>query len=229
MSTLANRISGAGVRVVQSRRRILPVEGLASARSVTFSELDGIPGSERVHRPRAALTPPAGQRPSPGFAVSSRMAGMFVAHQGRRQQSHSSLRPLGHAVLSAPPARLLWTVRAAVGCCLAVATALAAQQAAMAEDVPAALHGFLDKHCFSCHDTETKKGDLDLQTAAFAPDQAKNMTLWVTVHDRVRDGEMPPKKKPRPEAGELQAFLDTLERPLIAADLAREARDGRST
>jgi hypothetical protein len=156
------------------------------------------------------------------------MAGMFVAQQGRRQQSPTLVRPLGHALLSGQPVRRGWNVRA-LGCCLAMAMALAARQAAMAEDVPAALHGFLDKHCFSCHDTETKKGDLDLQTAAFAPDQAKNMTLWVTVHDRVRDGEMPPKKKPRPEAGELQAFLDTLERPLIAADLAREARDGRST
>jgi hypothetical protein len=110
-----------------------------------------------------------------------------------------------------------------------VLAALPAQQALAAEDLPAALHGFLDKHCFSCHDTESKKGDLDLQTAAFAPDQARNMALWVTVHDRVRDGEMPPKKKPRPEAAELQAFLDTLARPLIAADLARENRDGRST
>ena len=151
---------------------------------------------------------------------------MFVAHQGRMQQSNLHVRP-GRAVLSAPPTLLRWTVRAVVGC-LALAAAFSAQ-AASSEDVPAALHGFLDQHCFSCHDTETKKGDLDLQTAAFAPDQAKNMTLWVTVHDRVRDGEMPPKKKPRPEAGELQAFLDALARPLIAADLAREARDGRST
>ncbi len=152
---------------------------------------------------------------------------MSVAQQGNRQQFRSFHRLPGPAV---QPARQLhgWS-SLVVAAALAGLVGLSTPQAAVAEEVPAALHGFLDKHCFSCHDTESKKGDLDLQAAAFAPDQSKNMSLWVTVHDRVRDGEMPPKKKPRPEAGELQAFLDTLARPLIAADLAREARDGRST
>ena len=119
--------------------------------------------------------------------------------------------------------------RHALGGALALLALVASPTVAVAEDIPAALHGFFDHHCFSCHDSETKKGDLDLQKALFTPDQPANMALWVKVHDRVRDGEMPPKKKPRPEAGELQAFLDTLARPLVAADLAREARDGRTT
>jgi hypothetical protein len=100
---------------------------------------------------------------------------------------------------------------------------------AAAEDVTPALHGFLDKHCFSCHDADANKGGLNLVALGMTLDDPKNDGMWVKVHDRVRDGEMPPKKKPRPEPAELQSFLDTLARPLIAVDVARENSDGRST
>jgi len=106
---------------------------------------------------------------------------------------------------------------------------VASSAAVAADDVLIAVHGFLDKHCFTCHDADANKGGLNLAAATFTPDDPKNAALWVKVHDRVRDGEMPPKKKPRPEAAELASFLDIIARPLIAADLAREARDGRST
>lgn len=41
---------------------------------------------------------------------------------------------------------------------------------------------------------------------------------WVRVFDRVNSGEMPPKKKSRPEAAALKAFLQDLDEPLAAAD-----------
>jgi mono/diheme cytochrome c family protein len=104
------------------------------------------------------------------------------------------------------------------------ATAAAAQEAAPPG------RAFLDKHCSECHDADTKKGGLDLAATPFAVDDARNAALWVKVHDRVRDGEMPPKKKKeRPEPAALKAFLDGIAAPLAAADLAREAREGRST
>jgi hypothetical protein len=88
---------------------------------------------------------------------------------------------------------------------------------------------FLQKHCLECHDADAKKGGLDLSSLPLDPGDARNFATWVKVHDRVRDGEMPPKKQARPASSELHAFLESLARPMIAADLDREAREGRAT
>ena len=57
----------------------------------------------------------------------------------------------------------------------------------------------------------------------------KVFAMWVKVHDRVRDGEMPPKKKEQPEPAERAAFLKALSEPMIAAEQAHFAKDGRAT
>jgi hypothetical protein len=88
---------------------------------------------------------------------------------------------------------------------------------------------FIDKHCVECHEADTKKGDLDLTTLKFDLDDTKAFAEWVKIHDRVRDGEMPPKKKPQPEAALRASFLDSIATPMIAADKAREGKDGRTT
>ena len=61
---------------------------------------------------------------------------------------------------------------------------------------------FFETHCFDCHDSETKKGNLDL--TALKPDfgDAETFARWVNVHDRIASGEMPPKKEPRPRPHE---------------------------
>jgi hypothetical protein len=87
---------------------------------------------------------------------------------------------------------------------------------------------FLEKHCVECHDAQTKKGELDLSSLPFRLEDPKNFALWVKIHDRSRDGEMPPAKSPRPERSELVAFLKDVAQPLAAADRLRETREGRS-
>jgi hypothetical protein len=86
--------------------------------------------------------------------------------------------------------------------------------------VPAAAetNSFLEAHCFDCHDSETQKGKLDLTTLKL--DDA-NFETRVKVHDRVRSGEMPPTKKPRPEVKEMEASLATWAEQLIAVDSAK--------
>ena len=89
---------------------------------------------------------------------------------------------------------------------------------------------FLEQHCMECHDTDTKKGNLDLNALKFDLQDSKVFAEWVKVHDRVRDGEMPPKKKKtQPAAGEVAAFLKDLAQPMIAADQHREEEEGRAT
>ena len=94
------------------------------------------------------------------------------------------------------------------------------------QDQPsAALHSLIEAHCVEYHDRETKKGGLDLTALKL---DAAGFDAWVQVHDRVRAGEMPPEKKPRPAAKKLDAAMASLSQQLVAMDAAREQRDGRS-
>jgi len=87
---------------------------------------------------------------------------------------------------------------------------------------------FLDKHCLECHDSQTRKGDFDLEALKFAPTDPRNHAAWVKVHDQIATGEMPPRKKARPEAAAQSAYLADLGGKLAAADSARLAAEGRT-
>ncbi len=92
---------------------------------------------------------------------------------------------------------------------------------------PAELHPFLQKYCLECHDTETRKGGLDLEVLPF--DLTNQFDEWVKVADRVANGEMPPKKKVRPAATDLSTFTNSLSASLRAFDLAQFRAEGRAT
>lgn len=87
---------------------------------------------------------------------------------------------------------------------------------------------FLATHCLACHNSTAKKGNLDL--TALKPDfaDAATFAVWVKVHDRVNEGEMPPKAAPQPSQAERKAFLKSLAAPMNAADAARIRNEGRS-
>ncbi|MEP7336761.1 MAG: DUF1592 domain-containing protein [Acidobacteriota bacterium] len=87
---------------------------------------------------------------------------------------------------------------------------------------------FLAANCFACHDSRTKKGNLDLTALKFDPADAKAFAVWVKVHDRVRDGEMPPKGMEQPDEATRAAFLKAIAGPMVAADEARIRREGRA-
>lgn len=53
-------------------------------------------------------------------------------------------------------------------------------------------HAFFEKYCFECHDTETRKGGLDLTALHY---DAAKPEKWIQVYDAIADGEMPPAKK----------------------------------
>src|SRR5207245_6482279 len=61
------------------------------------------------------------------------------------------------------------------------------------------------------------------------PANSTNFSKWVLIYDRVSKGEMPPKKKARPEASELQVFTKSLSSALVSVERARMAKDGRAT
>jgi hypothetical protein len=108
---------------------------------------------------------------------------------------------------------------------LIIASMMMGHPQANAVDVTQA---FRQKHCVECHDADVQKGDLDLTVLKFDLTQPLNFLEWARVHDRVKAGEMPPKKKPRPEAGELEGFLGGLRSQLVEADSQRQAVEGRT-
>jgi len=86
---------------------------------------------------------------------------------------------------------------------------------------------FVEKHCVSCHDADTKKGNLDLTALQPNFGDATHFAAWVKVFDRVAAGEMPPKKQRRHTPVQQQAFLDELGESLKKADRTLAAASGR--
>ena len=87
---------------------------------------------------------------------------------------------------------------------------------------------FLEKNCVECHDGETKKGGLDLTSLGANLTKLKTFETWVKIYDRTANGEMPPKKKARPDAGQLVGYLGTLSNSLSEFEIARVAAQGRA-
>ena len=95
------------------------------------------------------------------------------------------------------------------------------------EGVLRKMDAFLATHCYECHDDLTSEADLDLTNLDFDLKSPATFSAWDLVFRRVEDGEMPPRKQARPEAGELKEFLETLKAPLVKADREFLDRYGR--
>jgi hypothetical protein len=100
--------------------------------------------------------------------------------------------------------------------------------ASRAADLPHAQREFLEDHCFGCHDAAVRKGGRDLTALRFDPTDPAIYATWVTVHDRVRDGEMPPRSADQPEPADRRAFIDGLSDRLAAADRDHARAAGRA-
>ncbi len=99
---------------------------------------------------------------------------------------------------------------------------------ASAADWRQPLQPMFEQHCIDCHDADAKKGGLDLQALSWRPDDAENFQQWTKVFDKVRHGEMPPRKKERPAAETLKSFLGTLHDEMHRVSAERQSREGRT-
>lgn len=119
-----------------------------------------------------------------------------------------------------------WPLKAVAAACLAVLRiALAAPaDAADAEPVSNApgfkkvLVPFLNQHCHECHDAGAKEGGLDLTGLAPAFADGKTFAVWAKVYQRVKAGEMPPKRQPQPTDESRAAAIGWVEEKLLAAE-----------
>lgn len=89
-------------------------------------------------------------------------------------------------------------------------------------DFPQKLQPFFDRHCYECHDEQTEKGGLSLDTLSTDLSDEAALSKWVRIFDRVASGEMPPKESEAPGEGETRIFREELSRPLSAAHEAQK-------
>lgn len=96
-----------------------------------------------------------------------------------------------------------------------------------AAGLPAATRGFIEKHCIDCHDADSARAGfrIDLLTDDFAA--GNNAGLWKEVMDKINSGQMPPKKKARPDPKEAFAVASWVAEKLHETELAAEGAGGR--
>src|SRR6202012_5773622 len=87
---------------------------------------------------------------------------------------------------------------------------------------------FFEDHCFECHDSDTRKGNLDLTALKADFANPEDFAKWVKVHDRVAAGEMPPKKKGQPSGADAASITKWLYDSLINAEKQREGNEVRT-
>ena len=114
-------------------------------------------------------------------------------------------------------------------CCPLIADAASVNPAADADAASNAsvqVKGFLQAHCFDCHNADNAEAGFDLdQLGDHAT--AENFDRWVEVFDRVADAEMPPADMDRPKKKELSAFLSSTKKTLHQRQQSEFNRLGR--
>jgi hypothetical protein len=80
--------------------------------------------------------------------------------------------------------------------------------------------------CLDCHNSQTAEGGLNLTELTFNLVDPSNRDRWVRIHDRVRDGEMPPDANVLPDS-ERMDFVRMLREALHEADLIEVQHLGR--
>lgn len=87
---------------------------------------------------------------------------------------------------------------------------------------------FIEQYCADCHDSDEKKGGLDLASLPWDLESRTNFDEWVKVVDLLAKGEMPPKKKERPDAAAAHTFLEQIGGELRSWQGQRQAQNGRA-
>jgi hypothetical protein len=87
----------------------------------------------------------------------------------------------------------------------------------------------LEEYCFSCHNPEKQKGDLDLKAYADKPDLTANRKVWEKVAEMLDSREMPPDKKPQPSEEQRDLMLRFIDGQLSQADCSIDRNPGKVT
>lgn len=78
--------------------------------------------------------------------------------------------------------------------------------------------GFIKNYCLDCHDSETEKGQVNLENLSY--DLSSDIIVadqWQDILDAINSGDMPPKKKTQPKDSEKTEFLEDLSAKMVMA------------
>ena len=94
-------------------------------------------------------------------------------------------------------------------------------------DLPENASAFIATHCMDCHDADTARAGfrIDLLTGDFKA--GDNAGLWHEVMNKINSGEMPPEKKPRPDAKEAFTVASWVAQKLDETTKAAQGAGGR--
>src|SRR5262245_20824552 len=96
-------------------------------------------------------------------------------------------------------------------CWAVMPSAPQAQRSQGADYFRKSVQPFLAEHCYMCHNSKLKSGQLNLELYQTAAAVMQNREIFETVLQKLQAGEMPPEGLPRPNEAELKALMRWLE------------------
>ncbi len=87
---------------------------------------------------------------------------------------------------------------------LSVMAGAAESSPSSASELERLVRPFLERHCVDCHGEEKPKGDLTLRGIQVDFSDEAQVDTWQAVLEKLELGEMPPKKRPRPDVDALK-------------------------
>ncbi len=84
----------------------------------------------------------------------------------------------------------------------------------------------IEASCIDCHDADTKTR-LNFEALEFDLSKPENFSQWEKIYDRASTGEMPPEKKPRPDAKTLETAMQSLRTDLFKVNRVTQVMQGR--
>ncbi len=106
---------------------------------------------------------------------------------------------------------------------------VSAQAADHTASLPETHLPLLREYCFDCHDADTQKGKIDLESQPLKITTLQEAELWQKVLNAMNAGEMPPEKKRQPDNNAKADFLDALAQTMVAARQSLSDSGGKIT
>ncbi len=168
-----------------------------------------------------------------------------LSHAGSQRQGQEEERGRG-----VPHARTLWTVVghpstpkvltlrgriSGVTVSLAALAMIGLAATPAATDAPESsafettVKPFLAQRCLVCHNAQLKSGGVDLAVFGSAEDVTKDAHTWDTALVKLKTGQMPPEGLPRPDAAEVKAVTEWVEKEFDRVDQMAPPNPGRVT
>jgi hypothetical protein len=99
----------------------------------------------------------------------------------------------------------------------------------LAADYEKEIRPVLQKFCADCHNSDKKKGDLDLTNPLAKPDFAADHDVWEKMAELMANREMPPEKKPQPSEDERHLVTHWIEQQMQSLAASEAPNPGRVT